>query len=140
MIPSSFVLIRKMEEKDHERVAELMNTCFPYMRATKKLIETRVESGFHFFVAEIDGEVVGFLDLEEMRHSVKVWGLCVAPKFRNRGVGRALMKKAEEFAKEIGKEGLWLYTKDEKVGFYEKLGFVRLGKLGDRVIMVKPFI
>ena len=59
--------------------------------------------------------------------------LLVVPEgFRGRGIGTALMKKAEEIARQRGCTGLWLYTSTfQAPGFYEKLGYRPFGKLPD---------
>jgi len=50
-----------------------------------------------------------------------VW---VEKPFRGSGIGRAVMQKAEETARELGLSGIYLWTQSwQAPGFYSKLGF-----------------
>ncbi len=58
--------------------------------------------------------------------------LVVPDKFRKRGIGSALMKKAEELAVNRGCVGIRVDTFSfQAPGFYEKLGYQRFGKLAN---------
>ncbi len=46
-----------------------------------------------FYVAEIDGEVVGFLTGEKLRNIGFLWEIGVFPKFRSHGIGSMLLNK-----------------------------------------------
>jgi len=62
------------------------------------------------------------------------------PEARHRGVGRALVKQVEQFAKDQGTTLLWLYTPD-KMHFYEEMGWARNDSfdnaLGTQIMMTK---
>ena len=69
------------------------------------------------FVAEEDGDVVGFIcvwarvppeDPSEERYCAHVSDLVVLPRWRNRGIGRALLARGEEYARGRGAERLRL--------------------------------
>lgn len=68
------------------------------------------------FLAEIDGRAAGFTQLYPSFSSVsmkRLWilnDLFTHPDYRRRGVGRALLKQAEQFAREDGAKGLALST------------------------------
>ena len=59
--------------------------------------------------------------------------LLVVPEgFRNRGLGKGLLQKAEEVARKRGCTGLWLHTGTfQAPGFYEKQGFTAFGTVPD---------
>ncbi len=86
-----------------------------------------------FFKAKVDGEVVAFLACDcnwyskyEGREVAEVHEIFVLPKYQGRGIGKALMKKAEEYGKERGRDlmELWVGIGNEKARrFYESLGF-----------------
>lgn len=58
--------------------------------------------------------------------------LIVLDGFRNRGLGSALMKKAEEIAFRRGCVGVRIDTFTfQAPGFYEKLGYQRFGKIAN---------
>ena len=67
------------------------------------------------FVAEEEGDVVGFIcvwarvppeDPSELRDCAHVSDLVVLPRFRRRGIGRALLARGEAYARERGAERL----------------------------------
>ena len=63
------------------------------------------------FVAEVDGQVVGFLHITEyesilLRDQLKnITAVAVAASYRHIGIGRALVTRAERWAEEYGAKG-----------------------------------
>ncbi|MBN1681733.1 MAG: GNAT family N-acetyltransferase [Anaerolineae bacterium] len=90
-----------------------------------------------FYVAELDGQVVGFLCLrlrERIVHAsryMEVSVLVTDASVRRNGVGRALMDFAEQAARDAGCVGVFLVSgfgrKDEAHLFYERLGYDKTG-------------
>jgi GNAT superfamily N-acetyltransferase len=84
---------------------------------------------FHYFVAEVDGKVVGFVNdfVSRVPSTGKTMGmseqLYVLPEYRNTGVGGLLFRRIRESAKESGAEVLALQCRPEKQVFWEKKGF-----------------
>ena len=88
------------------------------------------------FVAMADGEVIGMIELwlkqprdpegaRIQRRKVDL-GLAVAPEWRGRGVGTALMLAAEHWAREQGAERMVLDLAANNIGaqrLYERLGY-----------------
>ena len=69
-----------------------------------------------------------------------VVGLFVPEALRGQGLGRALIGRAEDFAREQGMVGVWLDTFDFQArGFYEKLGFSVFGTLEDHPVGGRRF-
>jgi GNAT superfamily N-acetyltransferase len=68
------------------------------------------------FLAVVDGAIVGFTQLYPLFSSVslkRLWllnDLFVAPDSRTSGAGRALLERAERWARETGAKGLTLST------------------------------
>ncbi len=62
-----------------------------------------------------------FYGLDE--RSVMVGRVVVLPEYRQRGLGSLAVRSAEEWAKELGYSEALLESREEKVGFYEKLGY-----------------
>ena len=48
----------------------------------------------------------------------------VLPEYRGRGLGSAAVHAAEDWARELGFQEAVLESRENKVGFYEKLGYV----------------
>ena len=85
-----------------------------------------------FFVADIDGAVAGFIHVRRVRDYytqsdiAHVSDVVVAPFAEGRGVGRLLMARAEQSARDQGFGLLQLYVLPENAPartLYEKLGF-----------------
>lgn len=105
-------------------------------------------------VAQSPEGIVGRLSLSRDPHPasrhVADLGLMVAAGWRRRGVGRALMLGAEEWAREVGIRKLELHVlpyNEAAIGLYESLGYEREGvrrnhyrrgaELIDAVLMAK---
>ena len=83
--------------------------------------------GNEFFVAEEDGAVVGFAELDPA--GGEVTGLYVSPEVAGRGVGRTLLSTLEETARAYGCASLHLTSSLNAVPFYERAGFRPLATL-----------
>ncbi|MDR1774910.1 MAG: GNAT family N-acetyltransferase [Actinomycetes bacterium] len=55
--------------------------------------------------------------------------VAVDPDLRGRGLGRALMDRARQWAAEHGARVLWLKARKPAWGFYERLGYTRVSEL-----------
>jgi len=78
------------------------------------------------FAAIVDGEVVGFISFAEERDTMMIVALGVLPSHQNAGVGRKLVQKVEDLARETGKEKLLVSTSNDDLpalDFYQRLGF-----------------
>ena len=82
------------------------------------------------FVAEQDGRVVGYVFCDIIKEgnglTLYIDDLCVDPKVRSRGIGRMLIDRAKEYAKEKNCGFLMLNVwefNENAVAFYEKYGF-----------------
>lgn len=85
----------------------------------------------YFFKAEEDGKIVGAIAGKYEEGVLYIDDVIVAKDKRNLGIGKALVKKAEVYGKEMGGHKAYLITgKNWEVRkFYESLGFVKTGEL-----------
>ena len=83
------------------------------------------------FVAIVDGEVVGTLRVITLPEHAKIGRVAVRQRFRGRGVAKAMMLAAMDFARAAGQDRLYLTAQTDKLGLYEKLGFVAFGEVFD---------
>jgi aminoglycoside 6'-N-acetyltransferase I len=86
-------------------------------------------------VAELDGDVAGFVDVHVQRTVEEdpygeVGGLAVARALRGSGIGRALLEAAAAWSRERGLTRLWIRADlargDEAHGFYGHVGCRRV--------------
>ena len=80
------------------------------------------------WVAEEGGAIRGFATVEhEPWHArLVLWFLYVDPAWRRRGVGRALLARAEDHGRSLGASHVWLETSNVNVpgvAAYERLGY-----------------
>lgn len=142
------VLIRQVRQEDLDAVAQVEAVCFPEAEAAARdsfaeRIRAFPES---FFVAERDGEVIGFINgcvtdsqviEDEMFEDVGlhnpegayqgIFGLDVLPEYQHQGIASMLMRHLIEQARSGGRKGLILTCKDRLIGFYETFGYRNLG-------------
>jgi ribosomal protein S18 acetylase RimI-like enzyme len=86
----------------------------------------------HGWVAETDGEIRGFATVEHepWHQRLILWFLYIAPAWRRRGVGRALVERVEAHGREVGASHVWLETSNVNVPgvrAYERLGYALCG-------------
>lgn len=99
-------------------------------------------------VAEADGEVIGFCDVEfrtRLNFDVpQAWipDLVVAEGQRSRGAGRALLSRAEELARDRGCWGMTLESatwRDRAHAFYVREGWTDAGKAFNKPLSDIPW-
>lgn len=142
------VCIRKVKPEDLDAVTRVEAVCFPEAEAApresfRQRISTFPDS---FFVAEKDGEIIGFINgcatdsrviFDEMFADAShhredgiyqsIFGLDVIPEYQRQGLASRLMEHLIEDAREKGRKGLTLTCKDRLIGFYERFGYKNLG-------------
>lgn len=75
-------------------------------------------------VIEVDGEMAGFLDVEDREDHVWVGNIELHPRFQGQGIGTAILR---DIQRDAGKRGLGVRLQVLKVNparqLYERLGF-----------------
>ena len=141
-------IVRQAVADDIAKIAYVEERCFPPAEAAsiKSFFERFMAFPECFWVAEVDGQVVGHINgcvtdqpkLEDaLYHNTAlhqpdgpwqtVFGIAVLPEYQHNGIASEMMNRFKEDAKNRGKEGVILTCKDEKVTFYEGLGFSYVG-------------
>ncbi|ONI75351.1 GNAT family N-acetyltransferase [Actinosynnema sp. ALI-1.44] len=77
------------------------------------------------FVAEADGEVVsaGWLNTKQDKEFIGMFGGTTLPRWRGRGIYRALVATRARLAVELGVRYLWVDASDDSRPILERLGF-----------------
>ena len=123
--------IRPYRDSDKNAVVGLWNTVFPdnppwNEPASNIQLKSSVQPEL-FFVAQLGDKVVGTAMAGFDGHRGWVYYLAVAPPHRRKGIGRALMQRAEKALAELGcpKINLQIRTgNDQALLFYQQLGYV----------------
>ena len=106
--------------------------------------------GSHFFggedrifVAEADGAVIAFLSAEvhrEERTYLYLDDFSVTASRRGRGIGGALLDRAEAYARELGIGAVLLHVERSNEGarrLYGRRGYALLEEQGDRLLLYR---
>ncbi len=145
---SSEIRIRQADMKDLEVLVDIEARCFPPEEAAdRSRFEERLKHfSDHFWLAELDGKVVGFIDgmvvdtrviddemyaHAEMHQPEGAWqsvfGLNMLPEYRRRGYAAQLMTALIEDARMSGRKGCILTCKDHMIHYYERFGYQNMG-------------
>ena len=125
------IITRLATSTDMEEVQTVMKAAFASVRDVYRpkpdAVPTSEKSNLDTktIVALINGETVGALTVYQDTTALHVSQLAVIPKFRKRGVARALLQSANEAAIECGANLLALNTIQEtgNVAIFQRLGF-----------------
>ena len=143
-------MIRMMEEKDLDRIAELEDQVFPADPWQKKnfLYEMNDNPYARLFVFEENGTVLGYADLWIMFEQAQIANLAAAREAQGRGIGRALMNRCLAEAEAEGCEVISLEVRvsnERAISLYSKSGFIKAAvRKGyyengeDAYLMIKP--
>ena len=125
------------------------DACFPEAEAAslESLSERLQLFPESFLVAEVEGELVGFVNGAVIDEPIirdahyhdaalhnpdgayqSVFGLDVSPAHRKQGIAEKLVTALIDAARQAGRKGLTLCCKEEKIPYYEKFGLVNSGK------------
>lgn len=128
--------IRKAKTSDFETIYKIMSE--EYWRIYKdKWTHTNGIKTLKYYskygdihVAEIDNKVIGFVVAHKEYYNngenLHVQELVVKKEFQGKGIGKALMKKLEDYCRNNKIKGLYLSTNKKAPAFYfyKKLGYI----------------
>lgn len=142
------IKIRKATIEDLDSITKVEAICFPVEEAaTKDSFKHRINTfSKSFFVAEIDGKIIGFINGSIINGTVifdelyedstlhipdgnyqTIFGLDVIPDYRNIGVAAQLMNHIIDISKIAGRKGVILTCKEKLIYYYSKFGYVNKG-------------
>lgn len=144
------LIFEKMTEQHIPRVTELEKQCFSTPWSETALSEELSNKFARFFVALLNGEIVGYIGSHNVLGEVYITNVAVFPKFRKNGFGEALIKKLIEAVKNENADFITLEVRRSNVSaisLYEKCGFCAVGErknfyekpCEDAVLMTKNF-
>lgn len=129
--------LRPVEETDLPRLADLIRTAYAEQRPlldppagafgdTAESLHLRLESGGGL-LAQVNGDTVGCIFYRPEAGYIFLSRLAVLPEHRRRGIGRALLTRAEQVAFDSGIRQVRLGVRAEitrNQEYYQRLGYV----------------
>ncbi|MDX2048604.1 MAG: GNAT family N-acetyltransferase [Chitinophagaceae bacterium] len=115
---------------------ENMNKFMSEQFTKEMLIKEVGEDGNVFLAAYDEGQLMGYVKMRKTINppelgnvkAIEIARIYAATSSIGKGIGKALMQKTIDVAKEMGKEMLWLGVWEENhraIEFYKKWGFVK---------------
>lgn len=123
------MLIRRMTLQDIPAVVEIENQCFSLPWSEKSFEDSLSREDTIFLVCE-EEVITGYMGIYISFDEASVTNVAVAPGFRKKGYGEALVVAAKEAAKSVGAESIFLEVRQSNepaLSLYKKLGFEELG-------------
>lgn len=144
---------RTIHSDEIEKAIAIEHTCFPpYEACSPENMTARIGVACDFFLVAVDktsGKIAGFLNgiatdetefkdeffTDASNHNpdgdnVMICGLDVLPEYQMKGLARELVRQYAAREKSRGRKSLVLTCLDNKVGMYQKFGFVDKGISG----------
>lgn len=125
------ILLAPMTKEDIPLVAELERECFSSPWTEKGLLQELSNEGAVFFTARKDGRVIGYMGMHCVLDECYIANIAVSTRQRRQGVGRLLLRYAEERAKERGCSFISLEVRvsnEGAIGLYLSEGYEKMGE------------
>lgn len=123
--------IRDMRMRDVTSVSELEKRCFPKPWSEKMIYHDFAQnSRAHFYVAEMDGDIVGYVGIWKVVDNVHITTIAVEPDHRREGIASALIERViNDYGADPRNITLEVRPSNEAArGLYKNLGFSVTGR------------
>ena len=125
------MIIRKMNICDVPSIAELEKACFSDPWSEKSIASELENPLSYWLVAEIDGNVAGYVGSQSVLDAADMMNLAVSPDCRRRGIGQALVNALVEHLRQNKIIALLLEVRVSNasaIALYEATGFKQVGR------------
>lgn len=122
--------IRTLKQADLLQAADLEQRIFSEPWSLKSLEDALKQKGNIYIAAEADGRLAGYCGLWGVAGEGQIYNVAVAPEYRNRKIGEALLS---ELLDRGWKAGLTAFTLEVRksneyaIRLYQKMGFKSVG-------------
>lgn len=92
-------------------------------------IQKELEEGVYWEILYLENEAIGYLVCEVEEENIQLSKLYLKSKVRGRGLGKFLIDRAIEIAKENNKNSIRLNVNKnntQSIAFYERVGFLKV--------------
>lgn len=123
--------IRSAVFTDIDEIAYIEEECFSTPWSRKSISDSFSHTPWHFFVAELDGRVVGYGGVYLILDEGQISNIAVLPAFRGKKIGFAILQSIIELCRGEGCDRITLELRKSNTGahaLYSKCGFVEVGE------------
>lgn len=124
------ISIRKMTFEDIADVAIIEKKCFSMPWSEKSFEDSLKQSYSHFFVAEYDNIIAGYMGVYCVVDEADITNVAVLPEYRRKGIAKKLILHIENMAKDIHVKQINLEVREsnrQAINLYEQMGFKNIG-------------
>ncbi|HPD81781.1 MAG TPA: GNAT family N-acetyltransferase [Candidatus Pacearchaeota archaeon] len=139
--------IVKAKEEDIQNLIELMidadnrNKEWAEDRANKFVLNKNQDK--LILLARENNKLIGYLGIKKYEDNPAkkftkldnyawITWIAILPKYRGKGIGSILLNSADKYIKKFDKKGVLLDCKEKLISFYNKNGYIMLGKYEDK--------
>ena len=123
--------IERMTEAHLDAVAELERECFAHPWSRESLKETLRSGDSLFYVAEVDGRVIGYIGMSYVLDEGYIYNVAVEKSSRKKGAGSALIQTLVNYGKKNGFAFITLEVRESNTAarsLYSSFGFIKVGE------------
>lgn len=124
-------VIRPMTKEDIKGVAETEKECFSVPWSESSLSEELENGNAYFFVADIGGEIAGYIGTISVCGECSVTNIAVRENFRGKGIASSLLHRAILNSLYLNDDFITLEVRRSNapaISLYEKFGFRKMGE------------
>lgn len=123
-------MIRRMTEADLQQVSDNEAVCFSQPWSINAFRDTLKRKEAIYFVAEVDGKVVGHCGVTDIVGEGEITNVAVLPEYRGRGLAGDMLRQLLLEGEAVGIRAFTLEVRagnEAAIRLYEKAGFVTEG-------------
>ena len=120
-----------MIEENIPQIAEIEKASFSKPWSEKSITESFLSQSNIFFVAEINGKIVGYIGMTLSIDEGYILNVAVLPQYRKQGVGRKLVESLISFGENNKLVFITLEVRESNIpaiSLYTQYGFSQVGK------------
>lgn len=125
------MIIKEMIEENIPQIAEIEKASFSKPWSEKSITESFLSQSNIFFVAEINGKIVGYIGMTLSIDEGYILNVAVLPQYRKQGVGRKLVESLISFGENNKLVFITLEVRESNIpaiSLYTQYGFSQVGK------------
>ncbi|MDW3094247.1 MAG: ribosomal protein S18-alanine N-acetyltransferase [Gammaproteobacteria bacterium] len=129
VLDSTDPIYRFMDLNDLSHVMEIERVAYQYPWSLA-IFQDCIKAGYHCWIAEIEGEIIGYAVFINAVQECHLLNLCINPTLQGRGLGRKLLANVLSNAKDYNATCVFLEVRPSNkyaVDLYESEGFNEVG-------------